>query len=99
MKTQEKALELIEKMKPYVYCYMGSGMLTNDYDERTAIKCAKECAIIAVDQIVESLKTTTGHCTLKLIDRQEVEGDFKYWNQVKEAILTYSQEERKENKK
>ena len=38
MKTEE---ELIELIKPYMYCYMGSGMLTNEYDETVAIMMAK----------------------------------------------------------
>lgn len=32
---------MIELIKPYMYCYMGSGMLTNEYDESVAIMMAK----------------------------------------------------------
>jgi len=41
---KEKAKELIEKHKPFIYCYMGSGMLTNTYDEVAATMMAKKCA-------------------------------------------------------
>ena len=33
MTPKEKCDELIEKFIPNMYCYMGSGMLSNDYDE------------------------------------------------------------------
>ena len=56
MTPKEKANELIEKFKPNVYCYSGSGMLTNTYDERTAFHYSKKCAIIAVDEIIDELK-------------------------------------------
>lgn len=36
-----KQEEQIELIKPFMYCYMGSGMLTNEYDETVAIIMAK----------------------------------------------------------
>lgn len=36
-----------------MYCYIGSGMLTNTYDEGTAISFAKKCALIMVDEFLE----------------------------------------------
>lgn len=36
-----KKEEQIELIKPFMYCYMGSGMLTNDYDEGVAVMMAK----------------------------------------------------------
>lgn len=56
MTPKEKANELIEKFKPNVYCYYGSGMLTDTYDDDTALYFSKKCAIIAVDEIIEELK-------------------------------------------
>lgn len=34
--------ELIQQIKPYMYCYMGSGMLTDDYDDEVATKSAEK---------------------------------------------------------
>lgn len=34
-------MELIELIKPFMYCYIGSGMLTNEYDESVAVMMAK----------------------------------------------------------
>lgn len=49
---KEKALELIEKFRPQCYCFLGSGMLTNTYDESVSTMNAKQCAIIAVDEMI-----------------------------------------------
>jgi len=54
MTAKEKANELIEKMKPYMYCYMGSGMLTNTYDEDVANNFAKRCALITVEEVIDT---------------------------------------------
>jgi hypothetical protein len=53
MSTEIKAKELVEKFKPYMYCYRGSGMLSNDYDEKIVMDYAKYCAIICVDEILK----------------------------------------------
>ena len=56
MKTsKEKAVELIEFFKPLVYCYMGSGMLSNDYDEKVVLENTKKCAVKCVEEIIESM--------------------------------------------
>lgn len=47
---------------------------------------AKQCALIHVDEIIKALKITTGHCTLRLGDRQEVHMDFEWWDRVKSII-------------
>ncbi len=39
MTTKE---ELIEKIKPFVYCYSGSEMLTNQYNDKVASKFAED---------------------------------------------------------
>ena len=44
----EKAIELRDKFMPHVYCYVGSGMLANDYSVEEAQRNAKACALIAV---------------------------------------------------
>lgn len=40
-------MTLKEKFTPFMYCFFGSGMLTNSYDEKVAESNAKECEIIA----------------------------------------------------
>lgn len=55
MFPRQKAKELIEKFKPHTYCFIGSGMLTNSYDERIALLEAQKCAQICVKEIVESI--------------------------------------------
>jgi len=47
-----------------------------------AILCATKC----VEQIIDALKTTTGHCELRTLDRQEVQSDFSFWYEVKLEI-------------
>lgn len=78
MTPQEKAQELIAKFKPYMYCYMGSGMLTNDYDEGTTIAFAKKCSLIMVDEILERSKVP------RKDDYYNIEN--KFWQDVKEAL-------------
>ncbi len=58
MTPKEEALELINKFLSKVYCYIGSGMLSNDYDESVANENAKECALIAVNKILEIFPNT-----------------------------------------
>jgi len=50
-----EAKKLVDEFKPHVYCYMGSGMLSNDYDERTVLHNAKICAVISVNKIIEAM--------------------------------------------
>lgn len=52
MTPKEKAQELVNRYKPYVYPYMGSGMLTNTEDDEVILMMAKTCAKIAVDEIL-----------------------------------------------
>ena len=73
MKTREKAIELYNKFR-------------NENSVMTANIRAKKQAIICVNEIIKALKTTTGHCTLSLLDRQEVQSDFEYWDDVLEEI-------------
>lgn len=42
-------MKLKEKFLDHVYCFMGSGMLTNTYDEQIANWNAEKCEIIADD--------------------------------------------------
>ena len=54
MTPKQKADELIEKFSPHCYCFLGSGMLTNTPNNKVQFVNAKQCAIIAVDEIIES---------------------------------------------
>ena len=52
MNPKEKAKELIGKFLPNVYCYLGSGMLTNEYSEEVALSNAKKQALICTEEII-----------------------------------------------
>jgi hypothetical protein len=47
---------------------------------------AKRNALICVDEIIDALKITTGHCELRRLDQQEIQSDFAFWEQVKTEI-------------
>ncbi|RYC70719.1 hypothetical protein [Spirosoma sordidisoli] len=53
MTPKEKAIELTLGILPYAYCYMGSGMLTNDYDQRVALDSARMAASNVLDSIAQ----------------------------------------------
>jgi hypothetical protein len=72
MTAKEKAKELVEKYMPLVYCYLGSGMLANEYDESVAKYNAKQCALIAVEEILKG-----DHL---------IRTPLSFWQQVKEEI-------------
>lgn len=46
-------MKLKEKFLPRMYCFMGSGMLSNTYDKDIAEDNASECEKIADDYAVE----------------------------------------------
>ena len=48
---KEYAEELIKFFLPKMYCYFGSGMLTNHYDEKVALSNAKECALFHIREL------------------------------------------------
>ena len=76
MTPKEKAEALVNRFNLFVYCFVGSGMLTNDADDSAIRMNAKQCALIAVDEIINTgllEGTTTG--VLK-----------KYWREVKQEI-------------
>ena len=74
---KEYAEELIKFFLPKMYCYFGSGMLSNHYDEEVALNNAKECAIHCIDQIRVFANV------LKL--REEI----VYYNAVEKEIKKY----------
>ena len=77
MKTKSKAEEIYLK---FYYATDEQGY------HSTSKERAKKQAIICVNEIIKSLKTTTEHCTLKQLDKQEVQSDFEYWDDVLEEI-------------
>jgi len=54
MNEKDKAIELVDKFKPLVYCYMGSGMLSNSYDDNVILENAKKCALIVIKEKIET---------------------------------------------
>lgn len=82
MTAKEKAKELVDKFRIHCYCYLGSGMLTNTFDEQVQISNAKQCAIIAVDELIEShLLLTTTHESEPSIRCK------RYWQEVKQYLI------------
>jgi len=55
MTEQAKANELIWLFEPHVNPYLGSGMLTNDYDDIAILYQAKRCAKKHVEQLIKEL--------------------------------------------
>jgi hypothetical protein len=78
MTPKEKCDELIEKFIPNMYCYMGSGMLSNDYDEKVALNNAKQCALITVNELIKEL--------LEEINPSVHGFRHNYWKKVKQEI-------------
>lgn len=82
MSPKEKAKELIEKFIPNVYCYLGSGMLTNEYSEEVALNNAKKQALICIDEIVDN----GNKLTYDLLDFYHDEIFNNYWYLVREEL-------------
>jgi len=47
-------------------------------------------APLVTKEILAAIETTTGHCTLALLDRQEVQSDKDYWEGVQDILLKKS---------
>jgi hypothetical protein len=78
MTPKEKAEELIKKYSDYVSGYIGSSMLTNTEYPEAILNNAKQCALIAVDEIIEYLTTSSNIMTsVYALD---------YWQEVKTEI-------------
>lgn len=56
MTPKEKAIELVEKMKPYSHFWVHDLGSQKDYDIEQ-LENAKQCAIIAVDEMINLLMT------------------------------------------
>ena len=77
MTPNERAEELVNKYKPYVYPYVGSSYLTGDEYPEQILSYAKKCASISVDEI---LSLFVHECA-----------DTRYWTEVKKEIENYEQ--------
>jgi hypothetical protein len=72
MNAKEKAYSLVQKFANHS---MGGTRDSN-------LNSAKNCALICVKEIIESLRITTGHCELRRLDLHEVNNDFAFWDKV-----------------
>ena len=77
MTPKEKANEIIENFKPYMYCYMGSGMLSNTYDPEIQLNNAKRCALIMVDGLISNMAGYDSDYSM----------DCGFYQQVKQELL------------
>lgn len=86
MKAELKAKELIEKFMPYVH---------HTTIFRETILNAKQCALIACDEIIDALfeydETTEKHLKKEFpnyfsCEVQNMDSDFRYWQEVKKHI-------------
>jgi hypothetical protein len=81
MTPKEKASELVDKFKPMMYCFVGSEMLTNSFNEQEQLRNAKECAIIVVKEIDRIIvKSTTKEDPYANLFAEE------YWQEVIKEI-------------
>ncbi len=70
-----------------MYCYSGSGMLSNDYDQGVAMANAKKCALLFVSEILIAMTDLQEN-----IETQEEADVFKpderilYWQEVRDEI-------------
>lgn len=69
---KEKAKELVEKFKSFVHCTSS----WNEYDDYLELETAKQCAKIAVEEILEILRSFSSINKL----------DYDYWISVKQEI-------------
>jgi len=80
---KEKAKELIESFLPDMYCFMGSGMLSNDYDYKVALNNAKACSERAVRNMHTELDEIYPNKDGKWRSRMD------YWKEVSMEIFKY----------
>ena len=75
MTPKQKAESLVNGFKPNMYCYIGSGMLSDDYKGWVALKNAKECAQTVCNEVIE--EATSGPW---------LKSQVEYWKAVKAEI-------------
>lgn len=81
MREAEKAKALVNAV------YQPMGYLAGlNLNSKQMWAWASDIAVKQVDEIIEAVKTTTGHCELRRLDQHEVNNDFAFWDRVKAAI-------------
>lgn len=86
MKEKDKAIELVKKFKDHVNPYIGSGMLSNTFDNDAILWQSKKCALICIDNIIDSSPTkplTGGY--IELYSDMVYEAIF-FWERVKSFV-------------
>lgn len=78
-------MTLKEKFLPRMYCFMGSGMLSNSYDEKVAESNAKECEKIAYEFAIGFAEFIEGTYSYSNI--------FDYWYLHADTSKTYTKKE------
>lgn len=84
MNKKEKISELIEMFLPHMYCYLGSGMLTNTYDEDIALHNAKTCVSYYIRGMVEQWDN---YHTVNPTELAEM--NLKYWLELRKELYEY----------
>ena len=84
MKAKEKAVELLDKFKDHVNPYIGSGMLSNTHDDSAILFQSKQCALIVVDEILNT--GTLLDENMALISACNEFQMLEFWQQVRTEI-------------
>lgn len=79
MNAKEKAKELVEKFKSFVHCTSS----WNEYDDYLELENAKQCAKIAVEEIINN--SVLNYSGSDFSDN-EIMSDTEYWNEVLKEI-------------
>lgn len=75
---QEKAKELIEFFRPMMYCFVGSEMLTNSFNEAEQLRNAKYCAIkVCNEAIISQVRNWTSGKSVAIT---------KFWTETTKEI-------------
>lgn len=76
LSPKEQAKELIEKYKPIVYPYCGSGFMTNTVDPAVVLLNAKEGAHIALELLIRN---------------QLIPYEREYWMEVRAEVQRFTE--------
>lgn len=79
MTSKEKATELLNKFLDRVVTH----------HKNMSPHSARSCAIICVEEIIESLGVTTGHLDLTDLEHYEYLKDLEYWEEVIKHLKEY----------
>lgn len=53
---------------------------------RGTLEERKAAALVVVDEVRKAIEVTTGHCTLRYLDRMGVQADLDYWGSIEREI-------------